>query len=149
MGAMLTTYWVLGVLLVAFKLSLASFARSARVERGREVLRFVPERNWIVARHRGQRGNLSLVLVRIDVSWAEGGLLMRARFLPLDIVWLPFAVWWLSSSNGFARSPVMMLVILVGGVAAFFFGERSVALESAAPPPTTESYVPTAWTGKK
>jgi len=108
-------------------LSLASFARGARVERGREVLQFVPQRNCIVATERGHGRDVSLVLVRIDVSWAEGGLLMRARYLPLDLVWLLFVAGWLSIMKGLAPGPWMVLVILVGSLIATLISRRSRA----------------------
>jgi len=85
-------------------LVLSSLVAEDRVERKEEVLRFAPERNWIVARRRAGR-QISLALVRVQVSGAPGGLVLRARYFPGDAAMMFLMV---------AGSAVLSLVLSFG-----------------------------------
>jgi hypothetical protein len=78
------------------KLVLASFPGELRVEREHEIVRFLPERNCVVARRRVTSRGSSLVVVRVDVSSAEGCLRLRGRYVAADeVLFLLIAGCWL------------------------------------------------------
>jgi hypothetical protein len=68
-----------------------------------------------------------LVVVRIDVSSAEGGLVLRARYLPTDVITPLFLLWWMSSLKNFPLTAPLALVVIAGLVLATLFAQRSSA----------------------
>jgi hypothetical protein len=91
------------------KLALASFPGELRVERDREIVRFLPERNCVVARRRVSSGGSSLVIVRVDAFAVQGCLRLRGRYLPADgLLFLLFAACW--AGNAFWLVPFAMVI---------------------------------------
>jgi hypothetical protein len=99
------------------KLVLAALPGDAHILREDELLRFVHDRNWVLARPRARLG--SMTLVRVEVAAAEGGLVLWARHLPAD-VFLPVlvAVWFASLSGSLLVHPLSLalgcLTVVIG-----------------------------------
>jgi hypothetical protein len=106
-------------------ISLASLPGGEEVTRDEDVLRFVPDRNWVlVHRHRSGR------LVRVEVSATDHGLVFRARRLPTEILMLLLAAAYLANLHGsLARHPLSLCLIL-GIVAGSLWWERTLVRRS-------------------
>jgi hypothetical protein len=82
-------------------LDLSAMPGESRVERDDFRLTFFPERGFAAAATRGFR---AASIVRVDVRFVEGTLVLRSRQLPSFIVWLPtmivvFSTWAFTAQN--------------------------------------------------
>jgi hypothetical protein len=92
--------------------ALASLPGEEEVTRDDDVLRFVPDRNWVLARPRR-----SAMLVRVEISATDQGLVLRARRLPADLYMLPLGAVYLAGLHGPLLSHPFSLCLIVGAFA--------------------------------
>ena len=94
------------------KLALVSFPGELRIERDRTVVRFLPDRNCIVARRPSPGRSITALLVRVDVSMVHGCLHLRARYAPADeMLFLVIMAGWLAAT-GFHLGPPFGIVFI-------------------------------------
>jgi hypothetical protein len=92
--------------------ALASLPGEEEVTRDDDVIRFVPDRNLVLARPRR-----SAMLVRVEVSATDQGLVLRGRRFPADLYILPLGAAYLAGLHGPLLSHAISLCLVVGAVA--------------------------------
>ncbi len=97
--------------------SIAALPGPERVELPHETLRFVPERNCVLAaRAQSFARWISPTLVRIDIAPAEGALVLRCRQLPELALPVLGLAWLVVQRGGVLRHPGSLLVLAVAVV---------------------------------
>jgi hypothetical protein len=105
-------------------LALASLPGEQVVSRDGDILHFVSDRNWILAR---RRKPLSTTLVRVEVSANQGGLVLRARRFPGEIALLVLAGVYLANVDGPLMHHPLSLMIVAAAVAGGFLEDQGHA----------------------
>jgi hypothetical protein len=105
-------------------LALASLPGPEQVTLEDDVLRFIPDRNWILAR---PRKPLATTFLRVEVSWTEGGLVMQARRLPGEAMLLLLATVYCASLHGPLLHHPLSLSLVVAAIVGGSIGEHNRA----------------------
>jgi hypothetical protein len=103
---------------------LAAFPGDRTVTLDAEILEFVPDRNWILARARAWLRSMSETLVRVEVSAADGALVLRARRLPTDLGLLLLAAAYIASLHRPLQQPLTLWLLAVAIIVGSVFGEQ-------------------------
>jgi hypothetical protein len=106
-------------------ISLATLPGEEEVTRDEDVLRFAADRNWVVVRRRR-----SARLLRVEVSAAHEGLVLRARRLPNEIVLLLIAAAYLGQLHGPLPLHPLTVCLVLGVIVGSLWWERILVRRS-------------------